>query len=112
MISQRCLSVPLVAILKKWFTFSEWLHLAEQPGIARPQTKTKAQHLHPPKHEVHPSIPCCHLAMLKSNVIQVIQLVVGLKSAVGSPDTKSFDISFRNKIYLCKKCIAVLKMIP
>lgn len=35
--------------------------------------------------------------MMDSNIIHVIQLVVGLKSGVGPPDTKSFDISFRNK---------------
>jgi len=49
--------------------------------------------------------------MMESDVIQVIQLVVGLKSGVDSPDTKSFDISFRNKIYLSKKGTPVL-MIP
>lgn len=50
--------------------------------------------------------------MMESNVIQVIQLVVGLKSGVGSPDIKSFDIGFRNKICLSKKGAPVLTTVP
>lgn len=112
MISQRCLSVPSVAIFEIWFAFSEWLHPGEQPGRTRPWTrpKTASSSSTTQSTSCHTLWSC--LTMMESNVIQVIQLVVGLKSGVGSPDTKSFDISFRNKTYLSEKGTPVLTMIP
>lgn len=98
-----------MALFKIWLTFSEQLHFWQQSGTARPQSKPKIQHLHPPKQKANPVILCCHVSPMENPISQVIKLV-GLKNGVGSLGTKPFDISFRNKIYLSKKGVPVLTM--
>lgn len=98
-----------MALFKIWLTFSEQLHFWQQSGTARPQSRAKIQHLHPPKQKANPVILCCHVSPMENPISQVIKLV-GLKNGVGSLGTKPFDISFRNKIYLSKKGVPVLTM--